>query len=55
MMKYKLPDELIFLKNGKAAQKKSLALMVGKVCIITGATSGVGLEAAKRLAKGGAL
>jgi len=28
--------------------------MAGKVCIITGATSGVGLEAAKRLASGGA-
>ena len=54
MIKFKLPDELIFLKNGKAAQRKSFDLMAGKVCIITGATSGVGLEASKRLAKGGA-
>ena len=28
--------------------------MTGKVCVITGATSGVGLEAAKKLAEGGA-
>ena len=53
-MNFKLPDELIFIKNAKAIQKKSLASMDGKVCIITGATSGVGLEAAKRLARGGA-
>ncbi|MBP1744857.1 MAG: hypothetical protein H6Q58_1835 [Firmicutes bacterium] len=53
-MKLKLPDELIFIRNGKAAQKKSTATMEGKVCVITGATSGVGLEALKRLARGGA-
>jgi NAD(P)-dependent dehydrogenase (short-subunit alcohol dehydrogenase family) len=53
-MAYKLPDQLIFMKNGKAIQKKSTALMTGKVCVITGATSGVGLEASKRLAEGGA-
>jgi NAD(P)-dependent dehydrogenase (short-subunit alcohol dehydrogenase family) len=53
-MKFQLPDELIFLKNGKAIQKKSYESMAGKVCIITGATSGVGLESAKRLANGGA-
>jgi retinol dehydrogenase 13 len=53
-MKLKLPDELIFIKNGKAVQKKSTTTMEGKVCVITGATSGVGLEALKRLAMGGA-
>ncbi len=53
-MKFELPDELIFIKNSKAVQKKSSTLMTGKVCVITGATSGVGLEAAKRLARGGA-
>lgn len=53
-MKRELPDELMFIKNAKAEQKKSSADMTGKICIITGATSGVGLEAAKRLAKGGA-
>jgi len=54
MMKLRLPDELIFIENGKAVQKKSATTMEGKVCVITGATSGVGLEALKRLAKGGA-
>ena len=54
MMKLRLPDELIFIKNGKTVQKKSTATMEGKICVITGATSGVGLEASKRLAKGGA-
>lgn len=53
-MKLELPDELIFIKNGKAVQKKSTTIMEGKVCVITGATSGVGLEASKRLARGGA-
>jgi len=53
-MDLKLPDELIFIKNGKAIQHRSAASMEGKVCIITGATSGVGLEALKRLARGGA-
>ncbi len=53
-MKKELPDELMFLKNKKMEQKKSTASMSGKVCIISGATSGVGLEAARRLAEGGA-
>lgn len=50
----KLPEELIFIENKKAEQKNSSASMAGKICIVTGATSGVGLEALKRLAKGGA-
>jgi NAD(P)-dependent dehydrogenase (short-subunit alcohol dehydrogenase family) len=54
MKKFELPDELKFLKNRNAVQKKSDASMAGKVCVITGATSGVGLEALKRLAEGGA-
>ena len=50
----RLPDELMFIKNGKAVQKKSNESMNGKVCVISGATSGVGLETVKALAAGGA-
>ncbi len=52
MKKRKMPDELMFLTNSKATQKSSEAMMAGKTVVITGATSGVGLEAVKRLAKG---
>jgi NAD(P)-dependent dehydrogenase (short-subunit alcohol dehydrogenase family) len=51
-MGFELPDELIFMKNKKAEQKKSSASMAGKVCVVTGATSGVGLETLKKLAEG---
>lgn len=54
MMKKKLPDELIFLQNRNLPQKTTEASMQGKVCVITGATSGVGYESAQRLAEGGA-
>ncbi len=54
-MKYQYTKEdLAFLKNGKAQQHKSTAPMTGKLCVVSGATSGVGLEAAKQLAAGGA-
>lgn len=53
-MKRELPDELKFLANRKAPQKPFEASMAGKVCVITGATSGVGLEAARSLASHGA-
>ena len=55
MKKFELPDELLFLKNRNAVQKSSTVLMTGKVCVITGATSGVGLEALRKIVKGGAL
>ncbi len=54
MKPFQLPDELIFLKNRNEKQKRSEASMKGKTCVITGATSGVGLEALHRLAQGGA-
>jgi NAD(P)-dependent dehydrogenase (short-subunit alcohol dehydrogenase family) len=50
----KLPDELIFIVNDRKPVKTTDARMDGKLCVITGATSGVGYEAAKRLAQGGA-
>ena len=53
-MAFKLPDELIFIENGKAEQKRSNSEMTGKICIINGSTSGVGLASAKRMAAGGA-
>jgi NAD(P)-dependent dehydrogenase (short-subunit alcohol dehydrogenase family) len=53
-MGLKLPDELMFIRNRKLIQKECTEGMGGKVCVITGATSGVGLEAAKALAKVGA-
>jgi NAD(P)-dependent dehydrogenase (short-subunit alcohol dehydrogenase family) len=50
----KLPEELMFMKNGKAVQKHSDESMAGKLCVVSGATSGVGHEAAKAFASGGA-
>jgi len=52
LKKFKWPDELMFLKNKRAEQRTTQASMEGKVCVITGATSGVGLEAVKKLAAG---
>jgi len=54
MAKRPFPDQLMFLKNRKAVQQTTDALMTDRVVVITGATSGVGYEAAKRLARGGA-
>jgi retinol dehydrogenase-13 len=50
----KFPEELQFIPNSVAAQKSTKARLDGKVSVITGATSGIGLEVAKRLAVGGA-
>jgi NAD(P)-dependent dehydrogenase (short-subunit alcohol dehydrogenase family) len=50
----KLPEELQFIANARMAQKTTNACLDGKVCVLTGATSGVGYQAAKRLAEGGA-
>lgn len=51
-MGLKLPNELMFLKNSRAVQKISNESMEGKIVLITGSTSGVGLEALKRFASG---
>jgi NAD(P)-dependent dehydrogenase (short-subunit alcohol dehydrogenase family) len=50
----KWPDELIFIPNSRMKVKTTTARLDGKLCVLTGATSGVGYHAAKRLAKGGA-
>lgn len=50
----KLPEELQFIESARMPQKTTAARMDGKVCIITGATSGVGYKATKQLAQGGA-
>ena len=52
-MKY-TKDDMAFLKSRREEQHKSAEMMTGKVCVISGATSGVGLAAARRLAGGGA-
>ncbi len=51
---FKLPDELNFLTVGRLPQKASSTSMEGKICVITGTTSGVGHQATLRLARAGA-
>ncbi len=50
----KLPEELQFIENDRLVQKTTDARMDGHICVLTGATSGVGYQAARRLARGGA-
>ena len=50
----KLPEELQFIENARKPLKTTTVRLDGKVCIITGATSGVGRETAKRIARAGA-
>ncbi|MHC1787560.1 MAG: SDR family NAD(P)-dependent oxidoreductase [Christensenellales bacterium] len=52
-MKY-TRDDLAFLKIGRMTQHSSSEPMSGRLCVVSGATSGVGLSAARRLAAGGA-
>lgn len=53
-MKFKWPEELMFIKNGRAEQKKSTASMIGKTCVVSGSSSGVGLVTIERFASFGA-
>jgi NAD(P)-dependent dehydrogenase (short-subunit alcohol dehydrogenase family) len=50
----RLPEELQFIQNSMMPQKSTSARIDGKICVVTGATSGVGYVAAKHLAQGGA-
>ena len=50
----RLPEELQFIANARLPQKKTQARLDGRLCILTGATSGVGYRVACRLAQGGA-
>lgn len=52
-MKYTKNDLAFWTQRG-VKQRVTDARMDGKLCVITGATSGVGLAAARRLAQGGA-
>lgn len=54
MAEHGLPDEFMFIQNRRSIQKTTTASMSGKVCVVSGSTSGVGLEAVKRLARGNA-
>ncbi|MCF7943519.1 MAG: SDR family NAD(P)-dependent oxidoreductase [Spirochaetia bacterium] len=47
----KLPDQLQFIANAYAKQKRTGASLAGKVCVITGTTSGVGYAVAKYFSK----
>lgn len=53
-MKFELPNELKFITNARLPQKTSTESMVGKTCVITGTTSGVGYSISRRLASAGA-
>lgn len=50
----RLPEELQFIPNSMKPQKATEARLDGRVCVISGTTSGVGYHAARRLAAGGA-
>jgi NAD(P)-dependent dehydrogenase (short-subunit alcohol dehydrogenase family) len=53
MANSRLPDELMFIANRQAIQKTTTTPMAGRVCVVSGSTSGVGLAAVRRLARAG--
>ena len=50
----KVPEQLQFMVNARMEQQRCDADLNGKVAVITGTTSGVGLAAARRFTRGGA-
>lgn len=50
----KLPEELDFIRTGRLPQKVSNETIHGKICVITGATTGIGYHTAIRFARAGA-
>ena len=54
MAAFKLPDELAFIESRRASQRTTTVSMDGKLCVVAGSTSGVGLAAVRRLARGNA-
>lgn len=53
-MKYKLPDQLDFIRVGRLAQKTTSLSAKGKCVLITGATSGIGYKSAHKFASNNA-
>ena len=49
----RVPDQIHFISNMFKSQKSTDARLDGKTSVVTGATSGVGYHAARRLAEGG--
>lgn len=50
----KLPEELQYIQNSLLPLRTTTARLDGKIAVVTGTTSGVGYQAAKKLAEGGA-
>jgi NAD(P)-dependent dehydrogenase (short-subunit alcohol dehydrogenase family) len=50
----KLPEELQFIQNRMMPQRSTDARMDGKICVISGTTSGIGFETVKLLSQAGA-
>jgi NAD(P)-dependent dehydrogenase (short-subunit alcohol dehydrogenase family) len=53
LKQYRWSDMAEMLRNSRAAQRRSEASLAGKLAVITGATSGVGLAVARRFALSG--